>query len=67
MNYIQVQIEASEKLLRSMEKDHQEREANNIYLSATVESLQKKLNERDATILELRNRLNAILHILEVV
>lgn len=49
-----------------MERDHEEREANNIYLSATVASLQKKLEERDATILELRNRLNAIKTILEV-
>lgn len=66
MNYIQGQIEASQKLLRSMERDHEEREAHNIYLSATVASLQKKLDERDATIVELRSRLNAIKTILEV-
>ena len=66
MNYIQGQIEASQRLLRSMERDHEEREANNIYLSATVASLQKKLDERDATIVELRSRLNAIKTILEV-
>ena len=66
MNYIQCQIEASQKLLRSMYRDHEEREAHNIYLSATVASLQKKLDERDATIVELRARLNAIKTILEV-
>ena len=65
MNYIQGQIEASQKLLRSMERDHEEREAHNVYLAATVESLQKKLDERDETIIKLRSRLNAIEAILE--
>ena len=65
MNYIQSQIEVSERLLKSMEVDHAEREAQNIYLAATVESLQKKLKERDETIVKLRARLNAIQSILE--
>ena len=65
MNYIQSQIEVSEKLLKSMEVDHAEREAQNIYLAATVESLQKKLKERDETIVKLRTRLNSIQSILE--
>jgi hypothetical protein len=67
MNYIQGQIEASERLLRIMENDHKERESQNIYLAATVESLMKKLKERDETIIKLRARLNAIESILEAV
>ena len=66
MNYIQGQIETSERLLKSMEADHAEREARNIYLSATVESLQKKLEERDELIGYLRSRLNAVKNLLEV-
>ena len=65
MNYIQGQIEASERLLRIMENDHKERESQNIYLAATVESLMEKLKERDETIIKLRDRLNAIKSILE--
>ena len=67
MNYIQGQIEASERLLRIMENDHKERESQNIYLAATVESLMEKLKERDETIIKLRARLNAIESILEAV
>jgi hypothetical protein len=66
MNYIQGQIEVSERLLRVMEADHKEREAQNIYLAATVESLQKKLEERDELISYLRSKLSAIKNLLEV-
>ena len=67
MNYIQGQIEASERLIKIMENDHKERESQNIYLAATVESLMEKLKERDETIIKLRARLNAIKSILEEV
>ena len=50
-----------------MENDHKERESQNIYLAATVESLMEKLKERDETIIKLRARLNAIKSILEEV
>jgi len=64
MNYIQGQIEASERLLKVMELDHKERESQNVYLAATVNSLMEKLKERDETIVKLRARLNAIQAIL---
>ena len=64
MNYIQGQIEASERLLKVMEADHKESESQNVYLAATVNSLMEKLKERDETIVKLRARLNAIQAIL---
>jgi hypothetical protein len=67
MNYIQGQIEASERLLRSMENDHKERGSQNVYLAATVDSLMEKLKERDETIMKLRAGLSAIETILEAI
>ena len=47
MNYIENQIEQSKLLVHMMQKDHAEREAQNIYLQATLDSLIKKLEERN--------------------
>ena len=65
INFIETQLKTSERLFKAMQEDHNQRTKNNQYLYETVDSLIKKINERDATIIQLRNRLNAILNILE--
>jgi len=58
-NFIQKQIESSERLYRIMLADHHARidKITDAYL--LCESLQKKLDERDAEIAELRLQLRA--------
>ena len=57
-DFIKQQIEASERLYRIMLADHKERFEKVTETYALSESLQKKLNERDAEIASLRHKLN---------
>ena len=59
MDWIAKQIEASERLYKIMRDDHKQRidEYTNSYILS--ESLAKKLEERDKTIAELRQKLKA--------
>jgi len=56
-DFIQKQIDASERLYNIMREDHKERfeKIKEIYILS--ENLQKKLNERDAEIAKLRQKL----------
>jgi len=58
-NFIQKQIEASERLYGIMLADHKERFEKIAETYSLCESLQKKLNERDAEIERLRRILRA--------
>jgi hypothetical protein len=58
-NFIQKQIESSERLYKMMLDDHNNRVKNVVDVYEVSESLQRKLNERDAEISKLRNKLRA--------
>jgi len=58
-NFIQKQIEASERLYNMMMADHKERFEKIAEAYNLSESLQKKINERDAEIAKLRRQLLA--------
>jgi hypothetical protein len=56
-DFIQKQIDASERLYNIMREDHKERFEKIKEMYILSESLQKKLNERDAEIARLRQQL----------
>ena len=58
-NFIQKQIESSERLYKMMLDDHKERIEKITTVYKLSEHLQKKINERDAEIEKLRRRLRA--------
>lgn len=58
-NFIQKQIEASERLYNMMLADHKQRFEKIAEAYALSEHLQKKLNERDEVIRKLKNKLLA--------
>ena len=58
-NFIQKQIESSERLYKMMLDDHKERIEKITTVYELSEHLQKKINERDAEIEKLRRRLRA--------
>jgi putative heme iron utilization protein len=58
-NFIQKQIDASERLYNMMMADHKERFEKIAEVYNLSESLQKKINERDAEIATLRQQLKA--------
>jgi len=55
--FIQKQIESSERLYKMMLDDHANRVKSVANVYEVSESLQKKLNERDIEISNLRNKL----------
>ena len=55
IEFIQKQIEASERLFEVMRKDHNDRMAEMEHWARTTQSLIEKLHERDMTINMLRN------------
>ena len=57
---MQVQIEASERLYNMMLEDHKERVRDMAMWADTSVSLMKKLDERDAEILKLREEIAAL-------
>ena len=58
IEFIQKQIEASERLFEVMHKDHNDRMAEMEHWARTTQSLIEKLHERDMTINMLRNGKN---------
>jgi len=58
-NFIQKQIESSERLYQIMLADHKERVEKIVETYDLSASLQKKLKERDAEIAKLRRQLQA--------
>jgi ABC-type enterochelin transport system substrate-binding protein len=58
-NFIQKQIEVSERLYTIMLADHKQRFEKIAEVYKLSESLQKKLNDRDAEIAKLRRQLEA--------
>jgi ABC-type enterochelin transport system substrate-binding protein len=58
-NFIQKQIEVSERLYTMMLADHKQRFEKIAEVYKLSESLQKKLNDRDAEIAKLRRQLEA--------
>jgi hypothetical protein len=59
IDFIQKQLEASEKLYEMMRQDHKERVQQVFVWADMSESLTKKLAERDAEIARLKNLLRA--------
>jgi hypothetical protein len=59
-NFIQMQVEASERLYQMMLDDHKERIRDMSMWAETSVSLMKKLDERDAEINKLRAELVAL-------
>ena len=59
VDFIQKQIEASERLYNMMINDHKERFEKIAEVYSLSESLQKKLNERDEEIRKLKRQLLA--------
>lgn len=60
IDFVQKQIEASERLFKMMADDHKERMAGVRVWVEMNASFQKKLAERDAEIAELKKRLEAV-------
>jgi hypothetical protein len=58
-NYIQKQIESSERLYKMMLDDHRDRIEKITTAYELSENLQKKIDERDAEIEKLRRKLQA--------
>ena len=58
IEFIQKQIEASERLFNAMKTDHNQRMAEMEHWARTTQSLIEKLHERDMTINMLRNSKN---------
>lgn len=58
VDFIQKQLEASERLFTMMREDHKERMHHATVLAEMNHSLLKKLEERDATIEQLRAQLS---------
>lgn len=58
-NFIQKQIESSERLYKMMLDDHRDRIEKITTVYELSESLQKKIDERDAEIEKLRRKLQA--------
>ena len=56
-DFIQKQIDASERLYNIMREDHNQRFEKIAAVYILSENLQKKLNERDAEIAKLRQKL----------
>ena len=59
-DFMQVQIEASERLYNMMLEDHKERVRDMAMWADTSVSLMKKLDERDAEILKLREEITIL-------
>lgn len=59
-NYIQHQLEVSERLFTLMRDDHQKRMEDITHWAETCSSLIEKLRERDETILSLRIQLGQL-------
>jgi len=57
--FIQKQIESSERLYKMMFQDHADRVKSVVSVYEVSESLQKKLDQRDAEIAKLRRQLRA--------
>jgi predicted RNase H-like nuclease (RuvC/YqgF family) len=57
-NFIQKQIEVSERLFYAMKKDHEERTNRIEVWQKTSDSLMAKLEERDREIEQLRAKIN---------
>jgi hypothetical protein len=57
-NFIQKQIEVSERLFNVMKKDHEERMKQGDIWQKTSTSLIAKLEERDREIKELKEKIN---------
>ena len=54
------QLEASERLYKIMLEDHNQRTKDNIYTHQIIDGLNRKLEERDALIEDLRHELKRV-------
>ena len=59
-DFMQVQIDASERLYKMMVEDHKERVRDMAIWADTSVGLMKKLDERDAEILKLREEITIL-------
>ena len=57
---MQVQIDASERLYKMMVEDHKERVKDMAIWADTSVGLMKKLDERDAEIIKLREKISIL-------
>lgn len=66
MSPLETQMEISHRLYKMMLEDHEERVKNHHHLYEVIDSLMKKLKERDETIFLLRKNVNEIRNILNM-
>jgi hypothetical protein len=59
-DFMQVQIDASERLYKMMVEDHKERVRDMAIWADTSVGLMKKLDERDAEIIKLREEISIL-------
>lgn len=59
-DFMEQQIEASERLFRAMVRDHEERVGHEAMLQSLSAGLIKKLDERDAEIARLRDEIHTL-------
>lgn len=59
-DFMEQQIEASERLFRAMLRDHEERVGHEAMLQSLSAGLIKKLDERDAEIHRLRHEIDQL-------
>jgi hypothetical protein len=59
-DFMQVQIDASERLYKMMVEDHKERVKDMAIWADTSVGLMKKLDERDAEIIKLREKISIL-------
>jgi hypothetical protein len=59
-DFMQVQIDASERLYKMMVEDHKERVKDMAIWADTSVGLMKKLDERDAEIIKLREEISIL-------
>ena len=59
INFIQKQLDASERMFELMQRDHKERMVQIVMWADMNESLMRKLEERDAEIQRLQSLLRA--------
>jgi hypothetical protein len=60
MDFMQQQIDASERLFKAMLRDHEERVGHEAMLQSLSAGLIKKLDERDAEIHRLRHEIDQL-------
>jgi hypothetical protein len=60
MDLMTKQLEISERLCKMMLSDHQQRTADNVLIHQTLDSLMRKIEDRDKLITELHDEIRTL-------